>query len=109
MEDTNTPAAALRRAVEKLGSQAAMAELCMVTPTAVWKWLDQGKALPAEHVLRAERETGVSRHDLRPDIYPRETGSIGSPDTLHAPGIAADQSRRPCDRRSVLQSDELAA
>ena len=28
--------------------------------------------MPAEYVLRTEAATGVSRHDLRPDIYPRE-------------------------------------
>lgn len=30
------------------------------------------KGVPAERVLEVERITGVSRHDLRPDIYPRE-------------------------------------
>ena len=28
--------------------------------------------VPAERVLEVERVTGVSRHDLRPDLYPRE-------------------------------------
>jgi DNA-binding transcriptional regulator YdaS (Cro superfamily) len=28
--------------------------------------------VPAERVLEVERLTGVSRHDLRPDLYPRE-------------------------------------
>lgn len=28
--------------------------------------------MPAEYVRIAEAATGVSRHDLRPDIYPRE-------------------------------------
>lgn len=32
-----------------------------------------GKPLPAELVLATERQTGISRHDLRPDLYPRET------------------------------------
>lgn len=27
-------------------------------------------SLPAELVLACERETGVSRHELRPDVYP---------------------------------------
>ena len=35
--------------------------------------LQQSKQLPAEYVLLVEAKTGVSRHDLRPDIYPRET------------------------------------
>lgn len=35
-------------------------------------WVRNGKPLPAEYVLKVEGETGISRHDLRPDIYPRE-------------------------------------
>ena len=63
---------ALKLAVEALGSQAEMARICKVTPTAVWKWLQTSKQLPAEFVLRVEAATGVSRHHLRPDIYPVE-------------------------------------
>jgi DNA-binding transcriptional regulator YdaS (Cro superfamily) len=47
-----------------------LAEGCGVTPQAVFKWLDSG--FPAERVLDIERITGVSRHELRPDIYPVE-------------------------------------
>lgn len=49
-----------------------MAGICGVTQTAVWKWLQSSKRLPAEYVLRVEAATGVSRHHLRPDIYPVE-------------------------------------
>ena len=38
----------------------------------VSNWLRDEKSLPAEFVLAAERATGISRHDLRPDLYPRE-------------------------------------
>ncbi|KNH02633.1 hypothetical protein J121_417 [Qipengyuania citrea LAMA 915] len=34
--------------------------------------MQSGKRLPAEYVLRVEAATDISRHDLRPDIYPRE-------------------------------------
>ena len=43
-----------------------------LSKAAVWKWLRKGQPLPPEHVLKVEAETGVSRHDLRPDIYPPE-------------------------------------
>lgn len=33
---------------------------------------NRGLPLPAEYVLATERATGISRHDLRPDLYPRE-------------------------------------
>lgn len=32
----------------------------------------RGNPLPADLVLPTERATGISRHDLRPDLYPRE-------------------------------------
>lgn len=72
-----TPFEALTEAVDRSGSQSALARICGVSQTAVWKWLQSGKRLPAEHVLIVERETGVSKHDLRPDIYPASIGVAG--------------------------------
>lgn len=72
MVDTHTPFEALQSAVAATGSQAKLAEICGVSPTAVWKWVQSSKRMPAEYVLRTEAATGVSRHDLRPDIYPRD-------------------------------------
>ncbi|WP_336979869.1 transcriptional regulator [Altererythrobacter fulvus] len=66
-----TPFEALEALVEKAGSQSALARALSVSQTAVWKWLQSSKRLPAEYVLTAEALYGVSRHDLRPDIYPR--------------------------------------
>src|SRR4051812_7852997 len=70
MNMTATPFEALQAAVTRAGSQSAMARICGVGQPAVWKWLQSGKRLPAEHVLTVEANTGVSRHELRPDIYP---------------------------------------
>lgn len=42
-----------------------------VSYQAVHKWFRKGK-IPAERVLAVEAATGVSRHRLRPDIYPAE-------------------------------------
>jgi len=36
----------------------------------VSNWLRAHRPLPGEFVLAAERATGVSRHRLRPDLYP---------------------------------------
>jgi DNA-binding transcriptional regulator YdaS (Cro superfamily) len=72
--DTRSPEVALLAAVEVLGSQVAMAKVCGLTQPSVHKWVRLGKALPAEHVLAVEAATGISRHELRPDIYPREDG-----------------------------------
>lgn len=68
---------ALRSAVERAGGQSATARLLKVSQAAVWKWLDEGKVLPAEHVLTLEAATNISRHDLHPDIYPREDTLLG--------------------------------
>jgi DNA-binding transcriptional regulator YdaS (Cro superfamily) len=53
---------------EKTKSQTALADLMGVTPQAITKW--RNNRIPAERVLEIERLTGVSRHCLRPDIYP---------------------------------------
>lgn len=63
---------ALQRAVDKVGSQSAFARLIGVSQPTVWAWLKDGKTLPAEFVLTVESATDISRHELRPDIYPRE-------------------------------------
>lgn len=54
----------------KAGSDSQMARDLGVPQSTMWRWLNQLKRLPAEYVLRAERLYGVSRNDLRPDIYP---------------------------------------
>lgn len=64
---------ALKRAVAKFkGNQTHFAAAIGTSQAAVWYWLKNGKSLPGEYVLKAEVETGISRHDLRPDLYPRE-------------------------------------
>lgn len=60
----------IERAADDLGSQRALAEAMGVSPQAVNKW--KSKRVPPERVLDFERVTGVSRHEIRPDIYPRE-------------------------------------
>lgn len=67
-----TPYEALQSALEIAGTQTALAKICGVSQQAVWKWVQSSKRLPAEYVLRVEAATGVSRHLLRPDIYPVE-------------------------------------
>ena len=55
------------------GSYAAVGKaLGGISGEAIRKWERHG--VPAERVLAIEAATGhrVSRHDLRPDIYPRE-------------------------------------
>lgn len=72
MSDALTSFEALELAVERAGTQESFAKALGVSQPTVWRWLQSSKRLPAEHVLEAERQFGVSRHDLRPDIYPRD-------------------------------------
>lgn len=44
-----------------------LAQALGITRGAVAKW----KRVPAERVLKVEAYSGISRHLLRPDIYPR--------------------------------------
>lgn len=62
---------ALKLAVEAVGGQAVFARLIGVTPQAVSQW----KEVPPLRVLVVERVSGVPRHELRPDLYPLETGA----------------------------------
>lgn len=71
---TPTPFHALELACSRAGGQSALARRLGVSQTTVWKWLQKGQ-MSAERglVLIVEKHTGVSRHWLRPDIYPPET------------------------------------
>lgn len=68
---------AFRRAVDVAGSQQALGAIVGKTQGAVSKRLAAGQPCWAEDVLAVEEATGISRHDLRPDIYPREQGPAG--------------------------------
>lgn len=54
-------------AVRRAGGSSRLAAMIGVSRQAVQQW---GR-VPAEHVLLMERESGVSRHRLRPDIFGR--------------------------------------
>lgn len=62
-------------------SMTSVADELGVDISTVSQWLRRGN-IPAERVLALEAATGVSRHILRPDIYPRKervqraTGSV---------------------------------
>lgn len=62
---------ALAKAIERLKTQAGLAEAVGTTQSLVGYWLNKSKrGVPAEWVLRVEAASGVSRHELRPDLYP---------------------------------------
>ena len=62
----NSPKNALKSAIGKVGGPTALGRLLGITGEAVIQW----EQVPPMRVLEVERVTGVSRHLLRPDIYP---------------------------------------
>lgn len=65
-----TPFETFEEAVRLAKGQTAFGKIIGVSQQRIWNWLNQGKWLPAEHVLKAEAATGIARHRFRPDIYP---------------------------------------
>lgn len=59
---------ALDRAIEAAGSQLALANALGIKSPSISGWYDRGK-VPVERVLAIETATGVSRHELRPDVF----------------------------------------
>lgn len=54
-----------RIAIERAGGARAIAGALGITRQAVEQWA----TVPAKHVLAVEQLSGVSRYELRPDIY----------------------------------------
>lgn len=73
---------ALAKAIEVVGGQTQLARLLGVKQANVWHWLNKAERVPGEYVLAIETATGgqVTRHDLRPDLYP----DAEAPDALPA-------------------------
>lgn len=103
MQSHATPFEALQAAVMRAGSQSAMARVCGVSQTAVWKWLQSGKRLPAEHCLAVETATGVSKHLLRPDIYPADLSSISLPVDDASGSVGPSAPTVDFDRATILK------
>jgi DNA-binding transcriptional regulator YdaS (Cro superfamily) len=56
-------------AIEKAGGRGAVAEMFGITAEAVRQWTLADRRIPAEYILRLEEASGVSRYNLRPDVY----------------------------------------
>jgi len=105
---TLSPFQALQLAVDLAGGQSAMGRICKKTQPTVWKWLQTSKRLPPEHVLAVEADTGVSRHLLRPDIYPLSLPTEGIDPGEECGGIIPALSVPvPCDRVVKLQRKDI--
>ena len=70
--DSQSPTEAFRLGVELLGGQSASARIINRRQSAISKRLKAEKPIWHDSVLAFEAATGISRHVLRPDIYPLE-------------------------------------
>lgn len=68
---------AITSAAEAAGSQTALAKTLGCTPQNV-QWMCSTGNVPAKHVLKIESATGVSRHQLRPDLYPEAAPTLNA-------------------------------
>lgn len=59
-------ASPIARAKEKMGGTAKLASALGCTTQAISQW----DRVPVRHVLKIEALTGISRSEIRPDIYP---------------------------------------
>lgn len=64
---------AIKKAADLAGGQSALARALGLKPQAIQRWCKTG-AVPANRVLQIETVTKkmVSRHELRPDLYPAD-------------------------------------
>lgn len=58
----------LQKAIKVAGGYSALAKAIGVKRQAVHQWT----RVPVMKVLKVELVTGISRYDLRPDVYPRD-------------------------------------
>lgn len=65
MSEQDLAREALKKARTIAGGASAIARELNLTPQAVLQW----RVVPAERVLVVERITGISRHELRPDVF----------------------------------------
>lgn len=89
MDTPMTPFEALMACHDAAGGQSPLARALGCTQPAVWKMIQSAKRMSPEYVLTAERIYGVSRHDLRPDIYPRNY-PLAPDDTRRWTGVDQD-------------------
>jgi DNA-binding transcriptional regulator YdaS (Cro superfamily) len=70
MDDTGLKIEAVAKAAEIVGGATKLASVLGISRPAIYQW----SRVPAERVLAIELATEgkVTRHDLRPDLYPEQ-------------------------------------
>jgi len=59
----------ITEAVNAVGGQVVLAKILDVNPSLISQWVTGRLKVAARHCLAIKAATGVSRHDLRPDVF----------------------------------------
>ena len=59
----------IQQAVKVAGSQSALAKAVNAAPQFVSQWVTGRRPVPPKFALAVEAKFGISRHDLRPDVF----------------------------------------
>lgn len=87
-------------ACRKAGGQAALARQLGIRQSTVSSWLRRGNELPAKFVIPVEQAFGISRHELRPDLYPLDDPAAPA---QHPPALSP-LAQRPAAHPSASAS-----
>ena len=69
---------AIQTAIDRYAMpQAAVARHLQVTPQAVHQWVKGVRPVPPRLVLVIEADTGVTRYELRPDVFGKTAPKVG--------------------------------
>lgn len=64
----------IEEAVKAAGGPQVLAGKLRLSRHAIEKWIAK-KRIPPKRVLAVEAESGISRHDLSPELYPRDNAA----------------------------------
>lgn len=103
MDDNSRIAAvaAFHEAVAIAKTQTAFGRAAGLLQQTVSNLLRRGDLLPPEAVIPTEKAFGISRHVLRPDIYPPAEAAVSSPAVDVA--VEAGASIVSCDRSAGMK------
>ncbi|HDR2721002.1 TPA: helix-turn-helix domain-containing protein [Enterobacter asburiae] len=71
----------LTKAIKFAGTATKLAAMLDIKPMSVSRWKNRYRGVvPAERVLQIFAATGITPHELRPDLYPNPTDGLPKQD-----------------------------
>lgn len=90
--------------LDRLGRRIAVARRLGVSPSTITRWAVEG--IPSDRILDIERETGIPRYELRPDLFLTSTGVLVFP---QIEGCRQDPSSALVARLVAVRGGEVRA